>query len=113
MRLVGLTSAATRFARQGSRGTQIQAALDHELFVSVSLGLPCRPAAGRRRRTLVGDLRALRANIVLFVRLRTLRSFVVTLLRCLGPLQPTPVVISQAYDCDEIWRYVRRRCRRY
>ena len=40
-------SAATRFARQTARESQIQAALDHELFVSAIPELSvCRPQAG-------------------------------------------------------------------
>src|SRR6185503_21363837 len=42
-----------RFARQAVQESQIQAALDHELFVFAVLGRPgCRPQ-GRRRRTRV------------------------------------------------------------
>jgi len=46
-------SVATRFARQRVRESQIQAALDHELFVSAILGLAGGRPKGRRRRTPV------------------------------------------------------------
>jgi hypothetical protein len=46
-----MASAATRFARQGVRESQMQAALDRALFAFAILGLPVSRPIGRRRRT--------------------------------------------------------------